>query len=167
MLVAKLGTNYASFAAARTGIVWLPFGKDDEIEKAAKRAFVPFASGLRDLPILSSSNEDKSKYLAKYEKYCGEIGVEAKYLRYLGRKYDYAHHAISVTVDPIPHEEKWDEDIAVTVTYEFPFSVPIVGRLMGRHKGGDLFVYDIASTTTLQVEYPQNEERKLGIDYEP
>ena len=41
MLIAKLGTNYASFAAARTAIVWLPFGGDDKIDAAANKPSFP------------------------------------------------------------------------------------------------------------------------------
>ena len=166
MLIAKLGTNYASFAAARTAIVWLPFGGDDKIDAAAKQAFVPFASGLRPSPS-GTDSKGKQQYIKAYQEYCGKIGAPADYVRFIGRKYDYAHAAVSTSTEIIDHEEKWDEDIAVTVTYEFPFSVPIVGRLMGRHKTGDLFVYDIQSTSTLQIENPQNDEKKLGINYAP
>ena len=166
MLIAKLGTNYASFAAARTAIVWLPFGGDDKIDAAAKQAFVPFASGLRPTPSASDS-KGKQQYLKAYQEYCAQIGAPGDYARFIGRKYDYAHAAISTSTETIDHEEKWNEDIAVTVTYEFPFSVPIVGRLLGRHKSGDLFVYDIRSTTTLQIENPQNDEKRLGINYVP
>ena len=169
MLLAKLGTNYASFAAARTAIVWLPFGGEGKIEAAAKQAFVPFASGLRPVPsgATSKDSKDKQAYLKSYQEYCGKMGAPADYMSFVGRKYDYAHAAVNTSTKIINHKEKWDEDIAVTVTYEFPFSVPIVGRLMGRHKSGDLFVYDILSTTTLQIENPQNDEKKLGISYEP
>lgn len=169
MLIAKLGTNYASFAAARTAIVWLPFGGEEKIDAAAKQAFVPFASGLRPVPPGSMSKESKGRqeYLNAYQEYCGKIGAPADYMNFIGRKYDYAHSAISTSTEVIDHKEKWDEDIAVTVNYEFPFSVPIVGRLMGRHKSGDLFVYDIQSTSTLQIENPQNDEKKLGINYVP
>ncbi len=166
MLIAKLGTNYASFAAARTAIVWLPFGGEDKIDVAAKQAFVPFASGLRPSPS-GADSRGKQQYLKAYQEYCGKIGSPADYVSFIGRKYDYAHAAVSTSTEIIAHEEKWDEDIAVTVTYEFPFSVPIVGRLMGRHKSEDLFVYDIRSTTTLQIENPQNDEKKLGINYVP
>lgn len=165
MLVAKIGTNYASFAAARTAIVWLPFGRSDKIEAAAKQAFVPFAAGMRTSTSMSS--DEKQKYLESYRKYCGKIGASADYQAYLGRKFDYAHQAISISTKMINHKEAWDQDIAVTVHYEFPFSVPIVGRLMGTHKSGDLFVYEIQSTSTLQVEFPQNKEKSLGINYAP
>ncbi len=168
MMVAKLGTNYASFAAARTAIVWLPFGGEEKIELAAKRAFVPFASGIQ--PSRSgrwTESSDRQEYLQAYRKYCQQIGVPTNYLQFIARKYDYSHEAIRASTKLTDHVDKWDEDISVTVHYEYPFSVPLVGRLMGRHKAGDRFVYDIQSTSTLQVENPQNDEKSLGIDYVP
>ncbi|MEY4565902.1 MAG: hypothetical protein RLY14_872 [Planctomycetota bacterium] len=168
MLIAKLGTNYSSFAAARTAIVWLPFGRSDKVEEAARQAFVPFASGLRASPAsLSSDSKEKREYLRAYQDYCSKIGASADYVRFIERKYDYAQNAVSASFDILSHDAVWDEDVSVTVTYEFPFSVPIVGRLLGRHKAGDLFVYDIQSTTTLQIENPHNDEKKLGISYVP
>jgi hypothetical protein len=169
MLVAKLGTNYASFAAARTAIVWLPFGGNEKIELAAKQAFVPFASGLQYPPSggVSVVPSGKQQYLKAYEEYCREIGAPSDYVKFIERKYEYAHVAVSASTEIIKRNEKWDEDVVVTVNYEFPFSVPIVGRLLGRHKSDGLFVYDIRSTAKLQIENPQNDEKKLGINYAP
>ena len=174
LLMAKLGTVYAAFAGARSAIVWYPSAHEavaeEKARKAATRAFVPFASGAASAKTDAAVDEsDMDAYLEAYQEYLATVGFDKPApKRYVRAKYRYAHAPdvldVQLEVRPIEGGEVWEEDIICTVTYNFPFSAPIIDRLMGQPSPNG-YIYPITSRVVLQSETPMNEEKRLGISY--
>jgi len=165
MLSAKLGTVYSAYAGARVALVWSSAtdwtNAERRIHKAAKQAFVPFASG-------SSSNRgsndsatssDAGKYYESYSAYVDESVSEA----YVNKKYKNAFSSLDVETNGPP--VSWDSDITVTVSYECPFRIPGIGRLLGEEDGNGGYYFPLTSQATLQNDGPQNDTQTLGIGY--
>jgi Flp pilus assembly protein TadG len=166
MLTAKLGTVYAAYAAARTASVWSSHTTWDKAmakaEKAAFKTMTPFASGLQ--PLTSSvptpdAAVDSALYLAAYNAFA-EDPVAAKYLL---AKYGYASRHTEVSIEGPP--ATWDADITAKVTYDFPFNVPGIGRLLGRRGFDGRYYYSLTSQATIPNEGPQNNRNTIGIGY--
>lgn len=87
--------------------------------------------------------------------------------RYLRNKYAYARQAVDVQLirENGSGGQPWDEDLTATVTYQYPFNVVGIGRILGQPGSNGGYIYEIASRVTLQVEHPWNEEQRLGISY--
>jgi hypothetical protein len=168
ILGAKLGTTYASYAAARAGIVWLsaePRGlAQEKIRLAAVQNLVPFASGNPRHAVggpLSPSSA--GEYARAYRDYTrgGVLGRG-----YLLNKYAYAERATTI-VDPVT-SPRWDSDVIVTLSYEHAIHTPVIGRGLGHlapWPGARFYTYTIESTFTLRNEGPRNDSQSLGIDY--
>jgi len=67
IMTCKMGTVYAAFVGARVGIVWDSENSESEVDErvafASKRAFVPFANGLRQIRSdKRSSNSGPARY---------------------------------------------------------------------------------------------------------
>ncbi len=169
MMSAKLGTVYAGFAAARSVAVWNSASDwnrtKQRAELAALKAFIPFSSGTQSLisggvpsqqqrPMLLDFGKS---YLAFAALNDGEAAPQ-----YLLKKISYATKHLSITLDP---PATWESDIAVNVTYDFPFNVPGVGRIFGQRTLDGRYVYRLTSTVILSNESPQNDEQSLGIGY--
>lgn len=175
MLVAKIGTVYAAFAAARTGAVWYSADDDSDARQrsqfAAVRAFVPFSSGLAGLEEVDQAGQASNvdDYVSAYQEHVVEAGFEPASEKYLRGKYVYAERALDVTVtrQPGPSGNVWDENIVATVSYDYPYSVPGIGRILGdpdpEGEGG--FITQIVSSVVLQIEHPWNDAKRLGIGY--
>ena len=168
MLVAKIGTVYASFAGARAAIVWdsldASTGGQSVAERAAVRAFLPFSSAGFS-PSQSSKDPRFTEYLRDYSTRMKELGATPAAASYLDAKSAYLSRALSVGFTRKPHgKNPWDEDLSVEVTYDFPFAVPGIGIIFGTRRA-DGYVYPISSRTTLPNEVPHNAERSLGIEY--
>lgn len=176
MLIAKTGTIYAAFAGARSSMVWNTVGDSESAGRktrdAVVQAMVPFASGLTEFRRNGSRTPAQTSpravaFVDAYQRHVSqENGGTAPYARYVHAKYAYAERATDVTV-AIQHRQgkpPWQEDIEVTVEYKFPFSVPIIGRLLGTEQDGE-FIFPIRTTVVLQNEAPQNDEKRLGISY--
>lgn len=161
MLSAKVGTVYAAYAGARVGSVWSSAtdwqSAEERIELAAVKAFVPFASGSSDGEAGSAVGVDR--YYTSYSEYVDDP-VSEKYVR---KKYANASSKLKVKTDGPP--ARWDSDITVTVTYESPFRVPGIGRLLGESGGGGRYYFPLESSVTLRNEGPQNARQELGIGY--
>ena len=86
--------------------------------------------------------------------------------RYLTAKYHYARFATEVPTNLGKNAPaKPDSDITVTVTYNFPFQTPGIGRLFGKKGVGGHYFFPITSSVTLQHDGPKNQEQRLGIAY--
>jgi hypothetical protein len=165
MLTSKLGTVYAAYAAARTASVWSSATTWEKTQEKAKQAAIrtmtPFASGTQ--PLISSATPealpDSAPYVAAYELYA----KKRVSITYLLTKFSYATRHTKVEIEGPP--EKWDADITAKVTYEFPFNVPGVGRIMGKRGLDARYYFTISSEVTLPNEGPQNEDKTLGIGY--
>ncbi len=164
MLSAKLGTVYAAFAGARVASVWSSAaewsGVEQRIERAATRAFVPFASGSSTAASsVAVDQADVSRYIESYQAYVQDPVSET----YLTKKYQNAQSSLQVTTDGPP--ASWDADITVTVRYECPFRIPGIGRLLGEKGASGGYFFPLTSTATLQNEGPQNNSQTIGIGY--
>jgi hypothetical protein len=162
-LAAKTGTTYAAFAGARAAAVR---GEDprsaDRVRHAAVLAFAPFAGSL-DRTSAATPAAGEEEFLAAYRAAAAEIGLPGDGLPRLRRQYRIAQRALTVESSHEVRGRPWDEDVTVSVTYEFPFTFPVVGRIMGRQGANGRFVFPVRSSATLPMEHPANDQKKLGI----
>ena len=177
MLVVKLGTFHAAYVTTRSAIVWQgsdaePQQKQQKIHLAAVQAITPFASS-RELnvqptnPLTSAGSETAGNLVAAYQNYSGGQ-MSAGYFR---RKMRYAFAATKVTI--VQHDNingrDYTQDITVTVTYEKPIDLPVVGRFLGQRAsmpGAGFFTRKIETTLKLEKEGPKSATRTLGINYD-
>ena len=161
MMSAKVGTLYAAYAGARVGSVWSSAtdwqSAEERIEFAAIKAFVPFASGSSDGE--GATVADADRYFASYSDYVDEPVSE----KYIHKKYANASNKLKVKTNGPPSQ--WDSEIRVTVTYESPFRVPGIGKLLGADGGEGRYYFPVESSVTLQNDGPQNASQDLGIGY--
>ncbi len=176
ILIAKIGTMYSAYAAARSAVVWIPSGvtKDEAIAKArlsAVQAMTPFASSaaLHAPPIAVPA--EAAAFVAAHRAYGPDPASE----QYLTAKYRYAAWALSldVTGGAVP-----EENCRVTLDYQAPFHLPGIGRLLGKRLTPEA-PYTIAVRTVVELEShaphgPQaaggttsDPSRPLGISYVP
>lgn len=170
MMVAKLGTVYAGYAAARTAVVWSSATDSDrELKKkvaaAAHRSFTPFASGTQegwlDLPHRLQAELFASK-LRAYQLAAGrESPVSRTVIR---KKHANARRFLKAKIKQPP--QTWDADLTIELEYRFRFNVPGVGRLIGQRSLWDgHYYFPVRTEVTLQNEGPQNDKQELGIGY--
>ena len=139
LLTAKLGTVYASYAAVRSASVWSTATTWENAEKKARKAAIkcmtPFASGTQSIVSTANPTEDLEDDLgdiavdgATYNLAYKLFATKPVSAKYLSTKYAYALRHIEVKV-----EEPTDGagNITATVTYEFPFNIPGIGRIFG------------------------------------
>lgn len=168
MVIAKLGTTRAAFAAARCAIVRADRGSLDEAaaREAAVLAFAPFSSGM--FPPASdggsSAQEREDAYIQAYR----GLTENAPSSGYARAKYRYAATAVRVALrrERQPDREApWRDSLATTVTYDFPFRIGAVGRFMGRPDASGRYVAPVSSTVVLPVETPKNKDESLGVEW--
>jgi len=166
IMTAKLGTVYAAFAAARTASVWsshTTWEKTEErAQKAALQAMVPFASGtqglLSNLPDDPKVVQDGVVYIGAYHAFA----KDPQSAKYLASKYAYAARNVKVEIEGPPTNS--DTPITAKVTYQFPFNVPGIARILG-DKGPDGYFFNISSTATIPNEGPRDNRKTIGIGY--
>jgi hypothetical protein len=166
MLTAKLGTVYAGYAAARSATVWASATTWDKAQEKAKfaalKTMTPFSSGTQSL-IDTIPDVDSipggAMYLPAYEKFA----KDPVSLKYIGSKFGYASRHLTVEIEGPP--AKSDTDITVKITYDFPFNVPGIGRLIGHWKPPGGYYYSIVSVVTLPNEGPRDDRKTIGIGY--
>ncbi len=123
---------------------------------------VPFASGtqgfISNLPTDKETAADGLAYWAAYQAYAKSPESN----KYVISKYAYATRNVKVTIDGPP--AKSDTPITAKVTYQFPFNVPGIARILG-DKGPDGYFFNISSTATIPNEGPHNDRKTIGIGY--
>ena len=170
ILVAKIGTVYAAYAAARAAVVWVPSGvspsaAQDKVEAAAQNAITPFASSnTRHRPI-KTPPPSGLVYYAAHKSYAENPAD----FDYLGWKWLYASWATKVTVDGGTDYRK---DVTVTVDYKAPFHMPAIGRIFGSPTLFGFYTTNIRTVVKLENQAPRGDERNplsrpLGISYVP
>ena len=170
MLAAKLGTVYSAYAAARTASVWSAHTTWEKAkkkaEKSAFKTMTPFASGTQPGrfggPPLPSF--DAEAYDFVYRRFAKKPVAK----NYLLSKYDYATRHVTVQIEGPPVGS--NADITAKVTYDFPFNVPGIGRLLGRRGFDGRYYFSLTSQATIPNEGPQNEgnptaQNSIGIGY--
>jgi len=166
MLTAKLGTVYSAYAAARTASVWSSATTWDKTKDKARLAAIktmtPFSSGTQPLVATAPNPQDLPgalKYLGAYQLYAKNL-VATKYLL---AKYAYATRHAAVTIEGPP--ATWNADITAKVTYDFPFNVPGIGRILGRKGWDGRYYFSLTTEATVPNEGPQNDRNSIGIGY--
>jgi hypothetical protein len=162
MLTAKLGTVYSAFAAARTASVWssaTTWEKTMEKAKAAAtKSMTPFASGTHG-GLAQAASIDAIAYDGAYHAYV-KRPISDKFLL---SKFGYAKQHVKVEIAGPP--TTWNADITAKVTYEFPFNIPGIGRMLGRRGIDGRYYYLITSEATMPNEGPQDDRKTIGIGY--
>jgi hypothetical protein len=167
MLTAKLGTVYAAYAAVRTASVWSSHTTWEKAkakaERAAFKSMTPFASGTQPLssniPTDSDAIADGLIYYTAYRAYTQDPVT----MKYILSKYGYATRHVKVEIDGPPTEA--DADITAKVTYEFPFNVPGIGRILGERGDDGRFYFSLTSQATIPNEGPRDNRSTIGIGY--
>ena len=169
MMTAKLGTVYSAYAAARTATVWSSAttweNTQKKAEEAAFKSMTPFASGtnlsFRDVASVPAA-EEAGRYWVAYQGFAKDPVSHT----YLLAKYSYARQNVRVKFAGPP--STWKSDVKVTVSYDFPFNVPGIGRLFGKPKfngTGIGYYYTISSEVSLANEGPKDGLKTIGIGY--
>jgi len=158
----KLGTVYAAYAAGRTATVWLPATNNPDnaqakAQLAGVKAMAPFASGMRPGNNVTPPSNEAIAFLNAYHAYSTKTIKDS----YVLQKFNYAQQHVQVQVtkplSPV-------DNVKVTLTYEYPFIIPGVGRLLGKQGADKNFYFPISTTVEVPNEAPQ-EDRPLGIGY--
>lgn len=170
MMTAKLGTNYAAFAGARTAAVWSSATTWARVQEksrdAAIQAFVPFASGVHAVSPLDAGKIGSVLARPKTAKFIlanKEYSSESTSAKYLTKKYVHSHLNVKLTLDGPPGS--WNAPIKATAEYRYPFQVPGIGRLLGKRGLDGRYYFTLRSTVVLPNEGPQNSSQTLGIGY--
>lgn len=166
ILVAKMGTTYAAYAAVRSAVVWQPTAGDkvarEKATQAARQAMTPFANGMIDARPPGSDNATtlEDEMMKLYQ----QSSTSQASLNYIRRKYRYAADAVKVTISKQPpknDKEPWNYDVKASVDYQYTFHIPILARMYGSSNGK----MTIQNETVLSSEAPMNEKQSLGITY--
>lgn len=172
LLVAKIGSMYAAYAAVRSAVVWesaktgsgkaSPQLMQNKSERAAILAMAPFASGSTQHAAGSGAGSSLvAPVLASAELFRKGRFVNSSYL---ARKVRYsAAHTRVASIDRASNAP--DALLTATVEFEAPFHIPGIGRLLGQASGNGYYVIPVKTSATLPSESPQNEARDIGIQY--
>jgi hypothetical protein len=173
LMTAKMGTIYASYAAVRSAAVWSTATSWENAEKKARKAAIkcmtPFASGTQSAVSTANPTEDLEDDL-------GDIAVDGVTYnlayqlfakkpvsaKYLSTKYAYALRHIKVKVD---EPADGAGNITATVTYEFPFNVPGIGRIFGEEGTDGTYYLKMTSSATIPNEGLRDGLKNIGIGY--
>lgn len=141
ILVVKMGNVYASYATARSAIVWLEAEpqagsrdqiRRDRIEHAAVNAMAPFGSSsgihARWLGTDSSLNGSET-YFDAYRSYSRGPAPRA----YISRKYLCAREQTEI-LSLSPNQPSEDEPVTVKLQYMMPFHIPWFAKLLGHDR---------------------------------
>lgn len=182
LLVAKMGTIHASYAAARSASVhgavvhpelrllspsdlsgFVTIQAQLKAKNAAVQAMVPFAGGFD-----SASESDSGPYVDAYTQYLEMIDEKQRIGSTSVRKrYASAQKRVSVSLRRAGASsrtsEPWREVVIARVEYDAPFRLPYIGRLLGGTKKDGAVVKTCVAETTLPLEMPQNQSGYLGV----
>lgn len=189
LMLAKQGTQYAAYAAARSAAVWVDAEpNDDWIDKpikAGKRAMIGVASGSPHHAILLqprivsnlSLARDEQMLLAAFKLASESTDLSDAYLRRKIRT-AYLQTDVSIREEPVANISKPREDnvrgnpgadgtvMIATIRYRAPIHVPVVGRIFGtRDPITKLRYWEITSEAAIPREKPRSANGTLGIDY--
>jgi hypothetical protein len=176
LLVTKIGTMYAAYAATRAAVVW-ESGKsgsppytiqkmqkkmEEKAKRAAILAMIPFASGSSQHSVGGYSGAG----LVPPVLVSAELFKKGRFVNksYLSRKILYA--GSHTKIDSIKRDSKAsDALLTTTLSFKAPFHIPGIGRLLGSFSAFGYYVIDVQSSATLPSESPQNDTRDIGIQY--
>lgn len=165
VLHAKLGTVYAGYAAARTASVHSSTSNDwNRVQQhalaAAQQAMLPFASATQRSSDGSASQDNVAQ--DTYDQAYREWAQEAVARGYVAAKFRDATSHLKISME---RPTAWDAPLNVRVTYDYPFHVPGLGRLLGEESGTGGYTFPLSSDIVLHNDGPQNSTQTLGIGY--
>ncbi len=161
IFLARLGTVYAGFAAVRTAIVH-PSGaeREDLAEKAAQRAFLPFARGLASQDDSNPlTEEDTSTPLWRAYQSVAKQPIQATYF---ARKENSSVERIRVELQETSDDET--NMVSVRLRYDYPLMFPFLGVVLGTLEDSE-YQRELEAVIHLPDEAPRNTEQRLGINY--
>jgi Flp pilus assembly protein TadG len=166
LLLTKVGTVYAAYAAARAAVVYRSQDAGRAKQKAhqaAVHAMVPFASS-SDLHADGVNHSRKGAADAYARQAARFVQLPGASPSYMPAKYLYADKAVTVTG---ADERTPDGLVRVRLTYQAPTYAAGVGRIFGRRspRGGAYYTVPIVTEVSLPDEAPRTESGKLGIDH--
>jgi hypothetical protein len=164
ILTTKLGTAYAAYAAARSGLVWGlhgPLESQRKAEQAAVLAMAPFSSGLLrvDSQADDSAGQAAAAYAAAYRA-ATQGPISQPYL-----VTQYLRAASSTTVD---FPEISGSSLTARVAYRYPFRFRIMGYLLADSFDPETGEWSrtIVTTVHLTPQEALDGPRPLGIPYQ-
>ena len=170
--LAKVGSVYAAYAAARDNIVYRSLDAGEEsstaprARRAAVRAMAPYGSSeaihASDGRPSAGGEQDAQDYAAAAKKYAPDLKFNDRAIR---AGYLYADKA--TTVDVSKPGKGANDLVEATVTYRVPLRMPVAAAILGKRSpgGGKYFVTNVKSSVKLPDETPQTPDGKLGITY--
>lgn len=161
LFLAKTGTVYSAFAAARTAIVHGDRAKRERAaEQAAVQSFVPFSRGLTKYDPEEFVTDGESQLWNAYREVANHP-VNQKYFR---NKEASAARRIKLSINDIDPDDP-NGSLEVTVSYRYPLMFPFLGSVIGKREGAEYYRL-MKSVVTLPKELPQSQDQKLGIQYD-
>jgi len=171
ILMAKIGSVNAAYAAARNNVVYRSLDDAEQADSppraraAAVRAMAPFGSAdpLHARPAIAADGRAADEYVAAARRYAPDLTYSDAAHR---RGYLYANHATDVKLKKLGAGA--NDLVEAEVTYRVPIRMPGVGRLFGAAApGGKYYFAEVQSLVRLPDESPQTPDGKLGIPYPP
>ncbi len=161
LFLAKTGTVYSAFAAARTAIVHADRAKRERAaEQAAVQSFVPFSRGLTKYDPAEFENDGESQLWQAYREVANQP-VNQKYFR---NKEATAARRIELSINDLDPDDP-NGSLEVAVSYRYPLMFPFFGSVLGSREGAEYYRL-MKSVVTLPKELPQSQNQKLGIEYD-
>jgi hypothetical protein len=174
ILLCKLGTVHAAYAVARNQIVMRSLsGDQQDLEKRARfvacRAMTPFGSdNPRHTNIITdalNSTLASGLSIVNYHLAAQAYIPELSKLVTKGQLFQKARYAYKATKVQIPPAHTRNADntngfVFCTVVYEYPFKVPIIGRILGQRNffsallGDNFYHYKLTTRVALPDEWP-------------
>jgi hypothetical protein len=161
ILIVKMGTVYAAYSSARSAIVWIDNDPRalafERVQQSAVNSMAPFSSSsalhAEWLGVNVSPSSAARKYFEAYQSYSSGSAT----LTYIGRKYDLASKATTVTWSPFQPKE--NEPVELTLRYRMPLHFPWFTRLLGLDDG----ILPITTKVTLPFEGARNAENQRSL----
>jgi len=168
LLLAKLGTVYASYAGARSAIVWesmpSPDMRADRFRQSVVTALAPFCFQARNpgtpptVPQMSAQLHAE-EYVEALETFSLTTVRRAMQLQHF-LDVDAKTDLPTVSVQHIPGAE-----LTVVVTYRASVFTPLMAKFLDPDHTLP-YEFPISSQTTLNLEYPTSDDGRLGIEYQ-
>ena len=169
LVLARVQTQYAAHAAARSAVVWRstpdPAIAELNINRSAWMSLAPCVltrwngdSG----PLPTGARESAPGYGAAIRRASTGSGPSAQIME---QKFLKAAARTTVTVEELKPGDSHGL-LRVTVTFRAPLYFPVASRFLDPD-GSPPFEYPLTATVTFPNEAPESESRTLGIDYRP
>ena len=176
MLNVQTGVDYASIAAARAAMVWIPAettatssaaANADMVRRAAVNALSPWGSSAIAPP--SRPILDKAGAAAVCSVYRGTAPKLPQSDDWVSRKWTYANTVTRVTFNPplpvlLQRRNSGREKVTVEVRYLMPFQFHVTGIILGSRNGSHWY-RELVAKTEVVLERPLSVNGSIGVGY--